>query len=381
MRRIHERSVAGKHARFRVLQLEGLESRVALSGTTHVGRVLGTISGQVDDATTGDGLRHVQVQLINGNGQVVARTFSDATGQYRFAVRREGPYVVHAVTPRRFVQTTPTFSTEEPTGSYAPGANGSSWNYGTNTDPSAGPVGPAGWAAIAPAGNEPFESPLNIKTPATDLSRVLSVNFNDGVTRRLLNNGHQIQVQFPATTGNTLMAGGQTFTLTQFHIHEPSETTVQGRHYALEGHFVTASPTGGEMVLGIFFKLGAHNPALDPILAAASNATTSGSTATISAPINLSGLLPKDRRGWYYEGSLTTPPLSQPVNWFVFQTPVTLDVAQLAAYEQVARAGGFLPNARPIQPTDGRRLNEIDYDVNFQGQSVAGLEFALTRRA
>ena len=85
-------------------------------------------------------------------------------------------------------------------------------------------------------------------------------------------------------------------------------------------------------------------------------------------------------QGWFYQGSLTTPPLSQPVNWFVFPTPITLDAHQLAEYRRIATAAGFLPNARPTQPLDGRRLNEIDYDVNFQNTSVAGLNFAIARK-
>ncbi len=84
--------------------------------------------------------------------------------------------------------------------------------------------------------------------------------------------------------------------------------------------------------------------------------------------------------GWYFQGSLTTPPLSQVVNWVVYASPITLDYAQLQQYEQVANASGFLPNARPVQPTDGRQLNEINYQVDFQNQSLAGLNFSLARQ-
>ncbi len=121
--------------------------------------------------------------------------------------------------------------------------------------------------------------------------------------------------------------------------------------------------------------------ALDPILAAAQQ-TLGQQTNTkvlVSSQINFAGLLPSNTQGWFYEGSLTTPPLSQPVNWFVFATPITLDSAQLKEYEQVAGPEGFLPNARPSQPLDGRILNEINYDVAFNNTSVAGLNFRLSR--
>jgi carbonic anhydrase len=320
--------------------------------------------------------------LNNSQGRVTARTFTDSVGDHQFTVGREGAFVVREVVPRGYVQTLPTFSSEEPQGCYAPGFGSKSWNYGTDTDPSAGPLGPAGWATIAPAGNEPFESPINITTPARDLSGALSINFNDGTTKQILNNGHQIQVQFPATTGDTISVGVQTFALSQFHFHDPAETTLHGRHDVLEEHFVTSSESGAEAVVAVFFKVGAHNDVLQPILdAARAHATASGSSTTLDAPIDLAGLLPSSLKGWYYQGSLTTPPLSQPVSWFVLQQPITLDANQLLEYQQIAAAGGFLPNARPTRPLDGRVFNQISNNVNFQGQSLTGVEFAVTRLA
>jgi carbonic anhydrase len=65
-------------------------------------------------------------------------------------------------------------------------------------------------------------------------------------------------------------------------------------------------------------------------------------------------------------GSLTVPPLSQPLNWLVLSNPVTLNFEQLAQYEAIASASGFLPNARPVQPLDGRQVSQFNFDVNFQ---------------
>ena len=98
------------------------------------------------------------------------------------------------------------------------------------------------------------------------------------------------------------------------------------------------------------------------------------------AAINFSGLLPSSLQGWFYVGSLTAPPLSQPVNFLVLSTPITLSFAQLQQYEAIASASGFLPSARPIQPLDGRQVNQFNFDVNFENQSVARLNFGLARR-
>ena len=295
-----------------------------------------------------------------------------SAGQYQFGVTPNRPDVVREITPNRFVQTALNFADPEPSGAdqtalsfadtepkgaYLPGYGEGSWNYtSTNTNPSAGPVGPAGWSSITTAAGSPFVSPLNITTPAIDLSSVLSVNYTPAVPEQIVNNGHQIRVQFNSSTSDTVTLGGKVYTLSQFHFHDPAEHTVHGSVYRMEVHFVNVCATGAEAVLAVFLKPGPHNDALDPVLnAAAAKLTAAGSQTIINAPIDFSGLLPSNKQGWSFRGSLTTPPLSLPVYWFVFQTPITLDAKQLAEYERVASGAGFLPNARSTKPPQPSR--------------------------
>ena len=362
--------------------LEALEARRVLSANLHASALLGTIGGTVTDATTGAGVGHVRVQLMNSHGAIAQQTITNGLGQYRFNFSKIAPFVVREVTPRGFVQLTPTFAAVKPGGALIPGATGKSWNYSAaNNQPSAGPVGPNAWDTIAPAGDLPFESPINLKGRTVDLGRVLTVNAAPSVPSAIINNGHQIQVQFATpSAADAVTVNGTPFYLTQFHFHDPAENLVNGHRYRMEEHFVTTSASGAETVVAVFLQLGQHNKALDPILnAASSSLTKSGSTTTISTAIDFAGLLPRSTRGWFYTGSLTTPPLSQPVNWFVLQQPITLDAYQLYKYEQVATSGGFLPNARPVQPTDGRVLNEIDNQVNFTGTSISTADFTIAK--
>jgi len=366
--------------------VESLEGRLVLSTMSalhlHAANapVIGAISGQVVQVPSGTPLKHVKIELIDSAGKIVSTQYTDASGDYSFGVRANGAYVVHEVVPNDFAQIKPSFSTTAPSGTYLPGYGATSWTYvGTNTDPSKGPVAPAGWSTITNA-NLDFGSPINIKGPATDLSKYLTINYTSSVPKAIINNGHQIQVQLPTTAPDTISVAGTTFTLSQFHYHDTSENVINGKHYAMEQHFVNVSANGGETVVAVFLKVGAHNNALDPVLnAALAKLGAPGSKTTISTPIDFTGLLPTSLKGWFYTGSLTTPPLSLPVNWFVLQQPITLDLSQLQEYQQVASAGGFLPNNRPVQPTDGRLLNSIDHNVNFQNQSIAGMNFDVSK--
>jgi carbonic anhydrase len=77
----------------------------------------------------------------------------------------------------------------------------------------------------------------------------------------------------------------------------------------------------------------------------------SGDTAKVADLINPGGLLPADRGYWTYTGSLTTPPCTEGVRWFVFQQPVTLSRTQLRNYTSL-----FRMNTRPLQDAHGREI-------------------------
>ena len=367
--------------------VENLESRVALSAAG-TGAALGSISGRIAVEDGSRGLGGIVVQLLDSEGDVVRRGRTGPRGNYAIPVRWDGAYVVRAIAPRGWVQTSPRFTTSAPTGSMAidPATrqpyNSSSWNYRTgNNDPANGPVGPAAWSRIAPAGARPFQSPIDIKGAPTDLSRFLTVQYAAATPTQVDNNGGEIKLQFSASSGAGIELDGTSYRLSQFHFHDPSENHVDGRAFPMEAHFVNTSDSGAATVVAVFLELGEHNEALQPILDAATNDLTEPGSSTTTGPIDLAGLLPSGREGWFFQGSLTTPPLAQALNWFVLSTPITLDFQQLKQYEAVADAAGFLPNARPIQPTNGRVVNEFNVNIDYKGTSIPRVDFTFARVA
>jgi carbonic anhydrase len=67
--------------------------------------------------------------------------------------------------------------------------------------------------------------------------------------------------------------------------------------------------------------------------------------------VNPGGLLPADRGYWTYQGSLTTPPCTEGVRWFVFEQELSLSRDQLRVFATI-----FKVNTRPLQELHGRRI-------------------------
>jgi len=67
--------------------------------------------------------------------------------------------------------------------------------------------------------------------------------------------------------------------------------------------------------------------------------------------VNVGGLLPTDRGYWTYTGSLTIPPCTEGVRWFVFEQELSLSRDQLRIFASLFRI-----NSRGLQDAHGRRI-------------------------
>ena len=116
----------------------------------------------------------------------------------------------------------------------------------------------------------------------------------------------------------------------------------------MEAHFVHANETGKLAVVGVMMKAGPRNADFAAIMAAAPKMEGANKLA---APLNPKGLLPRDRARFRYEGSLTTPPCSEIVDWNIYEQPIDVAAADIAAFKSI-----FPMNARPLQATNRRYL-------------------------
>jgi carbonic anhydrase len=169
----------------------------------------------------------------------------------------------------------------------------------------------------------------------------------------ILNNGHTVQVT--GLSGGKLTIDGKDYELQQFHLHAPSEHTVASVASDGELHLVHRTPAGELAVVGILLKKGKENKILAPVFASAPKDEGHDAKPVSGAEIDLAKLVPAKAAYYTYSGSLTTPPCSEGVRWFVLKQPVEVSAAQLQKFKDVMHGG----NARPVMALGMRKVLEI----------------------
>ncbi|BEP93136.1 carbonic anhydrase family protein [Acidovorax sp. A79] len=192
------------------------------------------------------------------------------------------------------------------------------------------------------------QSPVDIRKTVKEALPALEFQYTPGAPT-LVNNGHTVQVNMPA--GSRLVVNGRAMELLQFHFHTPSEEAIGGKRAAMVAHFVHKGEDGGLGVVAALIQPGKTNAAWAPIFA---HLPRTGEQVTVQGlTLDASALLPA-RKGYYsFDGSLTTPPCSEGVQWMVLKEPVKLGAQQIKAFRQLYNA-----NARPLQPLNGRVVKE-----------------------
>ena len=214
------------------------------------------------------------------------------------------------------------------------------WDY-------AGDMGPENWGDEFPTcGKGTKQAPLNITGPFDKSKDVLVVNYKEGPLK-ILNNGHTIQVN--VEPGSTLKINKDVFNLLQFHFHRPSEEQIDGKPMAMVAHFVHKNADGKLAVLGVLLNDGKDNAAIQTLW---NNAPKAEGPEVVVDKVKFdpSTLVPAALTHYNYEGSLTTPPCTEGVSFFILKTPVDIGKKQVMDFP-------FKRNARPVQPLNGRKIN------------------------
>lgn len=203
--------------------------------------------------------------------------------------------------------------------------------------------GPAHWGEFGESCSlGKAQSPINILSKQTSgLTKEHALALHENVQSKVsvIDNGHAIQVN--VDNGGTIDVDGVEYKLVQFHFHGLSEEQIDGKHKDLVAHMVHKSAFGSLLVVAVLFNEGkSANPMIQKTLDSVGKSTQ----------INPADLLPKDTNSYYhFMGSLTTPPCSENVKWYVMKEVQSASKGQIDAMRKY-----YAKNYRPVQPLNGR---------------------------
>jgi len=220
------------------------------------------------------------------------------------------------------------------------------WSY-------SGAESPAHWGSLRPEYSAcslgHMQSPINIAHAKPADLPALKFDYK-ATSLNIIDNGHTIQVN--VGPGSTLSVGDKTYSLKQFHFHHPSEEHVNGRGFPLVAHLVHQDSEGHLAVVAILFEEGKANALVNSLW---SNIPAEKEKAADvpSVSVRAAELLAAGSGYFTYMGSLTTPPCSEGVTWYVLTSHSSVSAQQIATFSKI-----YPGNARPIQPRNGRSILE-----------------------
>lgn len=206
-----------------------------------------------------------------------------------------------------------------------------------------------------------LQSPINIlSSEAKTGQHNVTLNFN-GEINKVENLGHTVQLDFKP--GNTISFDDKTYEFKQLHFHTPSEHLIDGITFPMEMHVVNTlmgqkkGETPEYLVIAYLFKMGETEPFIDrfiDLVPSKENQTRTININALNEPRLDGHQLEKELKFFYhYKGSLTTPPYTESVNWYVLSRIFEASPEQIKRINEIEG-----DNARHIQAIYGREIHE-----------------------
>lgn len=193
------------------------------------------------------------------------------------------------------------------------------------------------------------QSPINIdaKTALNFQKRGLKFNYGRLDPKEIINTGTKLKIE--VAEGASIKVDGIEFGLKHLSFHIPSEHTYNNKHFPMEIQFVHQSKDNQLAMVSMMVSTGKSSRTLAklqqqlPMKAGESNALATNA---------LRNLERKQRVANYYRysGSLTSPPCTEGVRWFVMNNPLTLSKPHFQQFRQAIKQD----NNRPVQALNAR---------------------------
>jgi len=226
------------------------------------------------------------------------------------------------------------------------GAGGANWTY-------TGPTGPAKWGsldkdyALCKLGQ--VQSPIDIPDADARKGDMPPLLFNyKPSSLRIIDDGHTMQVNY--APDNWVTVEGRRYELIGIRFHKPGEVKISGKSYDMDAQLVHRDKDGKLAIVAVPLEQGKENALIKTLWSHLPQARDKENVVD-AVQISAFGLLPPNKDYYTFAGSLTTPPCTENVKWFVLKTPTQVSADQIARF-----ARSYPMNARPVQPLNGRDI-------------------------
>jgi len=201
------------------------------------------------------------------------------------------------------------------------------------------------------------QSPIDLQRPFYGAFLKLQLNYTDQSWPVQENDGRVMRVAFKEGDGSFLGVGDKQFTPTEAIFHSPSEHTLQGKRFDMEMQIMHKDTVGNMAGISVFMessdKIPKDNFYVQNVFSHFfTNLPKSNNKKRIES-LNLKWILNEKMIKHYitYHGSLSHPPCSEGVEWFVLGRPWLLEKKWVEAFKKAVT----MPNIRPLQPK-GKRM-------------------------
>ncbi|KAL9973620.1 hypothetical protein ACROYT_G020098 [Oculina patagonica] len=255
-------------------------------------------------------------------------------------------------------------------------ANTSSWSYADNG------FGPRSWQDRYKVAEGNLQSPINIETALAEDDKSLGpikfhyTNINNST---ITNDGRHLQVTL--TRNESVVTGGpltDQYQLAVIRFHwghdnsSGSEHSIDEQNYPLEVQLIhwnkclyknigeAMAGENGLCIIGLLFQVSDDdNESLTPIIKLLSRDENKGCfSLEVKSTIDPSHFIKDMTAYWTYQGSLTTPPLSENVTWIISQNLMDISEKQINAFRSVRNSSGepMAGHCRPLCPLNERSI-------------------------
>ena len=215
-------------------------------------------------------------------------------------------------------------------------SGGARWGYGPGN-------GPDTWDKLSSefqvCRNGSAQSPIDIWSSQSVQTREARPVFSYGPVGVRLGAAPAGQLKLLAQAGAVMQYKGEAYYLESIQFRLPGEGRVDGIASVMSVYLHHRSAEGKHAIVSVPLEVATElNPAVDRLWGFI------GQGPHASTTVNPMDLLPAVQSHYHYIGSLTQPPCTEGVAWFVMRSPVSISRAQFTAYSRA-----FSPNARPAR--------------------------------